>query len=55
MPTSSASIQTLQARHVALSRKIEQEQSKPAANDWYIRSLKLQKLHLKEKIEGISE
>jgi hypothetical protein len=53
MPTS-ASRETLQARHSAISQKIQQEQSRPGSSDWLLKSLKRQKLHLKEQIEGIS-
>ncbi len=54
MPYTSASrIEALQARHRALSQKIELEQSRPGYNDWYIKALKQQKLHDKEQIEGV--
>jgi hypothetical protein len=54
MPTSSsAHLEALQARHTALSHKIEIEQSRPGASDWLIKSLKRQRLYLKEQIEGI--
>ena len=46
--------QALEARHAALSHKIELEQSRPGASDWYLKALKRQRLHLKEQIEGIS-
>jgi hypothetical protein len=52
MPTS-ASRETLLARHSAISQKIESEQSRPGSSDWLLKSLKRQKLHLKEQIEGI--
>lgn len=55
MPTSSAAhLEALQARHSALSHKIEIEQSRPGASDWLLKSMKRQRLHLKEQIEGIS-
>ena len=54
MPTSASHIQALQARHARLSQKIEMEQSKPGSSDWFIKSLKRQRLHVKEQIEGIS-
>lgn len=54
MHTSSAHIEALQARHKAISSKIEQEQTRPGSSDYMIRALKLQKLHLKEQIEGIA-
>lgn len=56
MPSVSASrLEALQARHSALSHKIEIEQSRPGSSDWLISSLKRQKLHLKEQMEGIAE
>lgn len=48
-------LEALKTRHSALSHKIELEQGKPGSNDWYLRALKRQKLHLKEEIEGIAE
>ncbi len=55
MPSSSASrVQALQARHAALSHKIELEQSRPGSSDWFLKSLKRQKLRLKEQIESVS-
>ncbi len=50
----SAHREALEARHSAISHKIELEQRSPGASDMYIRMLKQQKLHLKEMIEGIS-
>lgn len=50
----SAHLEGLQARHRAISQKIETEQSRPGSSDWYLRALKRQKLRLKERIEGIS-
>lgn len=52
--TNAARLEALQARHEALSHKIELEQSRPGTSDWYLKALKRQKLHLKEQIEGIS-
>lgn len=54
MASSTARKQALESRHAAISHKIELEQSSPGASDWLIKSLKRQKLHLKEQIEGIS-
>ena len=54
MLTSSTRLEALQARHIALTQKIEREQTRPGANDWIIRALKRQKLHIKEQIEGIA-
>lgn len=51
---SSAHIQALEVRHAAISHKIELEQSRPGASDWYLKALKRQKLYLKQQIEGIS-
>lgn len=51
----SAHLEALKARHMALSNKIEAEQSRPASNDWFLKSLKMQKLHLKEEIEEIAK
>ncbi len=53
MHTNSARLEALNARHIALSNKIEQEQSRPGSSDYILRALKRQKLHLKEQIEGI--
>ena len=47
----SARLEALKARHMALSHKIESEQTRPGSSDWYLRALKQQKLHLKEEIE----
>lgn len=54
MPTSASRLESLQARHTALSQKIEFEQGRPGSSDWLIKSLKRQRLHVKEQIEGIS-
>lgn len=54
MATSAMHRQALEARHNAISHKIEEEQVRPGASDWYLKALKRQKLHLKEQIEGIS-
>jgi hypothetical protein len=51
----SAHLESLRARHLALSNKIEAEQARPGSSDWYIRALKQQKLHLKETIEDIAK
>jgi hypothetical protein len=53
MPTSTPRLKSLEARHAALSQKIEFEQSRPGANDWLLKALKRQRLHVKEQIEGI--
>ena len=54
MHTNSAHLTALQARHKALSVKIEQEQTRPGGSDYLLRLLKRQKLHVKEQIEGIA-
>lgn len=52
--TSKASrLEALKARHSVLSMKLEEEQSRPSTNDFYLRQLKKQKLMLKEQIEGL--
>lgn len=50
----SAHLEALKARHVALSNKIESEQTRPGTSDWYLRALKQQKLFLKETIEEVA-
>jgi hypothetical protein len=57
MPTSASTSSrqdALKSRHAALTNKIELEQGRPGASDWYLKALKRQRLHLKEQIEGIS-
>lgn len=44
-------LEALRTRHSALSTKIEREQGRVSADDWYLKDLKRQKLHLKEEIE----
>lgn len=44
----------LVSRHSAITHKIELEQGRPGASDWYLKALKRQRLYLKEQIEGIS-
>lgn len=56
-PTSSVAtsrLEALKARHTALEHRIEAEQGRPGASDWLLKSLKSQKLRLKEEIEGIA-
>ena len=50
-----ARVQALLARHNALAKLIEKEQSRPASSDSKLRALKRQKLHLKDEIEGIKD
>ena len=47
-------LEALKSRHVALSRRIEEEQGRPAASNALIRKLKAEKLKLKDQIEGKS-
>ncbi len=54
MPSSTSRLESLQARHRALSRQIEFEQGRPGSSDWLLSSLKRQRLHVKEQIEGIA-
>ncbi len=51
----SSRVSALQKRHHLLEQQIEEAQRSPSATDFYLRSLKKQKLALKEKIEGIRE
>lgn len=48
-------VQALLARHNALSKMIEKEQSSPSSNDTTLRQLKREKLHLKDELEGIRD
>lgn len=50
-----ARVQALLARHNALARLIEDEQSSPASSDSKLRDLKRKKLLLKDEIEGIKD
>lgn len=52
--TSSSRLESLQARHNALENKIRMEQSRPGSDGWFVSSLKRQRLHVKEQIEGIA-
>ncbi len=49
----SSRVIALQERHHLLEQQIEDAQRSPSVTDFYLRSLKKQKLALKEKIEGI--
>jgi len=59
MPTSKSSIQTqesvhlnaLQAKHSALSMRIEEQQKHPSVSDTSLRKLKAKKLKIKDEIE----
>jgi hypothetical protein len=46
-------IQVLQTRHEVLSKKIEEAERAPGLDSLYIKTLKLEKLRIKEEIEGI--
>ena len=48
-----ARIRELGSRHQSLERAIQDEMSRPAADDVRLRELKRQKLRLKEQIEGL--
>lgn len=55
MPSTSTSrLEALQARHSAISNRIEMEQSRPGTSDEFLKMLKRQRLHLKEEIESVS-
>ncbi len=51
--SSPARIEALKVKHHKLSKKIETSQTHYEMSDEEIRKLKLEKLHLKEQIEGI--
>jgi hypothetical protein len=48
-----ARIRELGTRHQTLERAIEDEMSRPAADDMRLRELKRQKLKLKEEMESL--
>ena len=48
-----ARIRELDSRHQTLDRQIQEETSRPAADDLRVRELKRKKLRLKEEIEGL--
>ena len=54
MPSTTASRETIMARHAALDNKIQLEQARPGSNDWFVKALKRQKLYLKEQLEGMN-
>ena len=51
----SARLEALRKKHQKLSYKIENEQRHYILNDVEIKALKLEKLRVKEEIEGIRE
>lgn len=46
-------VQALEAKHAALANRIEKSQHYAGMSDLSLRELKLQKLRIKEQIEGI--
>jgi hypothetical protein len=48
-----ARIRELGNRHQSLERAIQEEMSRPAADDLRLKELKRQKLRLKEEMEGL--
>jgi hypothetical protein len=46
-------LQTLKRKHATLQVEIENEQSRPASADFYLKQLKRQKLFLKDQIEDL--
>ena len=48
-----ARIRELGNRHQSLERAIQEEMSRPAADDTRLKDLKRQKLRLKEQMEGL--
>ncbi len=51
--TQNSRLDALQARHSALSARIEKEQQRPVTGGHHLQALKKQKLVLKEEIEEI--
>ncbi len=52
--TLSSHLNELRKKHESLSVKIEEEQRSPGSDDLQIKTLKRQKLHLKEEITRLS-
>ncbi len=50
-----ARVQALMARHNALAKMIEKEQTSPSSSDTSLRKLKREKLQIKDEIEGIRD
>lgn len=46
-------LEALKSKHMLIDERIEEEQSRPAVADFYLRQLKKQKLILKEQIESL--
>ncbi len=51
--TQSSRLESLKAKHTALSTRVEKIQNRPSSADSYLRQLKKQKLLIKEEIEEI--
>ncbi|WP_308860755.1 YdcH family protein [Oceanibium sediminis] len=51
----SSHLTELRKKHEILSRRIEEEQRSPGADDLHLVDLKRQKLHLKDEIERIAQ
>lgn len=49
-----AHLEELRRKHANLSAQVEQEERHPAANDFKLRSLKREKLKLKEEISRLA-
>lgn len=47
-------LQELKKKHATLSAKVEEQQRSPATDDLTLRSLKKEKLRLKEEIERLN-
>jgi hypothetical protein len=47
----SSRLQALRDKHANLSRQIDQIRKYPAANDLYLRRMKIEKLRIKDEIE----
>ena len=48
-------LDTLRQKHQGLEAKIREEERRPGADNVHIRTLKREKLHLKEEIERLAE
>lgn len=46
-------VRALRKKHALLSSKIETELQHLSSSDAYIKKLKIQKLHIKEELEGL--
>ena len=50
---SQSRLEALRHKHAILKSRIEEEQRRPSAAEFYLRQLKKQKLLIKEQIEGV--